>query len=154
MLILGFLTPLAAAGVIGVMVVALITNHLKNGFFIFRPGEGYEYVLTLMLTGFALAGIGAGEVVDRLADQLDVALRLEGAAHRGGVRRRRRRRVARRSTGSPRRSRAALRAQGSDETWSVWPRPRSRWRCDVRRVERDCLALRAPTERGVLHGAA
>ncbi len=61
MLILGFLQPLAAAGVIGVMMVALITNHLKNGFFIFRPGEGYEYVLTLMLTGFALAGIGAGK---------------------------------------------------------------------------------------------
>ncbi|MGZ4797603.1 MAG: DoxX family protein [Acidimicrobiia bacterium] len=61
MLILGFLQPLAAAGVIGVMLVALITNHLKNGFFIFRPGEGYEYVLTLLLTGFALAGIGAGK---------------------------------------------------------------------------------------------
>src|SRR5258705_11338368 len=34
MLIFGFLTPLAAAGVVGVMLVALITNHLKNGFFI------------------------------------------------------------------------------------------------------------------------
>jgi putative oxidoreductase len=61
MLIFGFLTPLAAAGVIGVMLVALITNHLKNGFFIFRPGEGYEYVLTLLLAGFAIAGIGAFE---------------------------------------------------------------------------------------------
>jgi putative oxidoreductase len=61
MLILGFLTPLAAAGVIGVMLVALITNHLKNGFFIFRPGEGYEYVLTLLLAGFAIAGIGGFE---------------------------------------------------------------------------------------------
>jgi putative oxidoreductase len=61
MLIFGFLTPLAAAGVIGVMGVALITNHLKNGFFIFRPGEGYEYVLTLLLTAIAIGGIGAGE---------------------------------------------------------------------------------------------
>ena len=61
MLIFGFLTPLAAAGVVGVMLVALITNHLKNGFFIFRPGEGYEYVLTLLLTGLAIGGIGAGE---------------------------------------------------------------------------------------------
>ena len=61
MLIFGFLTPLAAGGVVGVMLVALITNHLKNGFFIFRPGEGYEYVLTLLLTGLALGGIGAGE---------------------------------------------------------------------------------------------
>ena len=61
MLIFGFLTPLAAGGVVGVMLVALITNHLKNGFFIFRPGEGYEYVLTLLLTGLALGAIGAGE---------------------------------------------------------------------------------------------
>jgi putative oxidoreductase len=61
MLILGFLTPLAAAGVVGVMAVALITNHLKNGFFIFRPGEGYEYVLTLLLTGIAIGGIGGWE---------------------------------------------------------------------------------------------
>ena len=61
MLIFGFLTPLAAGGVVGVMLVALITNHLKNGFFIFRPGEGYEYVLTLLLTGLAIGGIGAGK---------------------------------------------------------------------------------------------
>ena len=61
MLIFGFLTPLAAGGAVGVMLVALITNHLKNGFFIFRPGEGYEYVLTLLLTGLALGAIGAGE---------------------------------------------------------------------------------------------
>lgn len=40
LLILGLLTPLAGGAVIGVMVVAWITNHLKNGFFIFRPGEG------------------------------------------------------------------------------------------------------------------
>ena len=61
MLLFGFLTPLAAGGVVGTMLVALITNHLKNGFFIFRPGEGYEYVLTLVLTGLAIAAIGAGE---------------------------------------------------------------------------------------------
>ena len=36
----GRLTPVAAAGVVGVMLVAWITNHRKNGFFIFRPGEG------------------------------------------------------------------------------------------------------------------
>jgi putative oxidoreductase len=61
LLILGLLTPLAAAGVVGVMLVALITNHLKNGFFIFRPGEGYEYVLTLCMVGLAIGAIGAGE---------------------------------------------------------------------------------------------
>ena len=61
MLILGLGMPLAGAGVIGTMVVALITNHLKNGFFIFRPGEGYEYVMTLIFCGLALGTIGAGE---------------------------------------------------------------------------------------------
>jgi putative oxidoreductase len=61
LLILGLLTPLAAGGVVGVMLVALITNHLKNGFFIFRPGEGYEYVLTLLVVALCLAPLGAGE---------------------------------------------------------------------------------------------
>ncbi|HJQ47209.1 MAG TPA: DoxX family protein [Amycolatopsis sp.] len=61
LLLLGLATPLAAAGVIGTMLVAWITNHRKNGFFIFRPGEGYEYVMTLTLCGVALGGVGAGE---------------------------------------------------------------------------------------------
>src|SRR2546422_4848698 len=39
LLVLGLLTPLACAGVVGIMAVAWITNHLRNGFFIFRPGE-------------------------------------------------------------------------------------------------------------------
>lgn len=60
LLIVGFGTPLACAGVVAVMVVAWITNHLKNGFFIFRPGEGYEYVMTLALVAFALGGVGPG----------------------------------------------------------------------------------------------
>jgi putative oxidoreductase len=61
LLVLGLLTPLAAAGVVGVMLVALITNHRKNGFFIFRPGEGYEYVLTLCMVGLSIGALGAGE---------------------------------------------------------------------------------------------
>lgn len=60
LLILGLATPLAAAGVIGTMLVAWITNHRTNGFFIFRPGEGYEYVMTLTFCGVALGGVGAG----------------------------------------------------------------------------------------------
>ena len=44
---LGLFTPLAAAAVVGTMVVALVANHAKNGFFIFRPGEGDEYVLMI-----------------------------------------------------------------------------------------------------------
>ena len=61
LLMVGLLTPLAAAGVVGTMVVAWITNHRGNGFFIFRPGEGWEYVMTLTACGLALSGLGAGE---------------------------------------------------------------------------------------------
>jgi putative oxidoreductase len=62
LLVLGLLTPLAAGGVIGVMVVAWITAHLRNGFFVFRPGQGYEYVMTLTLAGVSLAATGAGRI--------------------------------------------------------------------------------------------
>ena len=60
-LVLGLFTPLGGAAVIGTMTVALITNHRGNGFFIFRPGEGWEYVMTLIAAGFALAVVGPGE---------------------------------------------------------------------------------------------
>ncbi|MDQ1424334.1 MAG: putative oxidoreductase, partial [Acidimicrobiaceae bacterium] len=57
----GALTPLAASGIIAVMVVASIAAHARNGFFIFRPGEGWEYVMTLTFCGLLLAVIGPGE---------------------------------------------------------------------------------------------
>lgn len=60
LLALGLLTPLAGGACAGVMLVAWITNHLKNGFFIFRPGEGWEYVFNLCVASLALAFIGAG----------------------------------------------------------------------------------------------
>jgi putative oxidoreductase len=61
LLVLGLATPVAAAGVIGVMLVAWITNHLKNGFFIFRPGEGWEYVMTLTMMGIVVGTLGPGQ---------------------------------------------------------------------------------------------
>jgi putative oxidoreductase len=61
LLVLGLLTPLAASAVVGTMLVAFMTNHRGNGYFIFRPGEGWEYVMTLVLVGFSIAVIGAGE---------------------------------------------------------------------------------------------
>ncbi|MET0727185.1 MAG: DoxX family protein [Acidimicrobiales bacterium] len=61
LLVAGLLTPLGGAAVVGVMLVAWITNHRGNGFFIFRPGEGWEYVMTLTLAGFAIAVVGPGE---------------------------------------------------------------------------------------------
>ncbi len=60
-LVLGFLTPFAAAGVLSVMVVAFMTNHRGNGFFIFRPGEGWEYIMNLGAAALAMGAIGAGE---------------------------------------------------------------------------------------------
>jgi putative oxidoreductase len=74
LLFVGLFTPLAAAGVLGVMLVALVANHLKNGYFIFRPGEGYEYVLFLTFAALALAAIGGGGwSVDRVLVDHDVA---------------------------------------------------------------------------------
>ena len=61
MLILGLAIPLAAAGVVGVMMVAILTVHRFNGFFIFRPGEGWEYTGNLTMAGLALGAAGAGE---------------------------------------------------------------------------------------------
>jgi len=60
LLVLGLLTAFGGAGVVGVMLVAWVTNHLKNGFFIFRPGEGWEYVMVLTVSGFLLATVGPG----------------------------------------------------------------------------------------------
>ncbi|MDX6219794.1 MAG: putative oxidoreductase, partial [Frankiales bacterium] len=62
LLVVGLLTPLAGAAVVGVMLVAWITNHRKNGFFIFRPGEGYEYVMTLTAAGLFFCGAGGGRL--------------------------------------------------------------------------------------------
>ena len=59
-LVAGLLTPLGGASVVGVMIVAWVTNHLHNGFFIFRPGEGWEYVMTLTLCGIAISALGPG----------------------------------------------------------------------------------------------
>ena len=88
LLILGLVTPLAAAGVVGTMGVALVANHLKNGFFIFRKGEGYEYVLTLLVAALALASLGGGEwSVDHaldMADDLEGWTGLAVAAGAGG----------------------------------------------------------------------
>lgn len=60
LLLLGLVNALAAGAVVGTMVVALVANHRKNGFFIFRPGEGYEYVLMIIMVACGLAALGAG----------------------------------------------------------------------------------------------
>jgi putative oxidoreductase len=71
LLVVGLLTPLAGAGVVGTMLVAWVINHRTNGFFIFRPGEGYEYVMTLTALGLVVATLGPGEwSIDDQSDRL------------------------------------------------------------------------------------
>ena len=58
LVILGFLTPLAALALIGVMIVAVLTVHLKNGFF--NTNGGYEFNLALAGMALTLLIVGAG----------------------------------------------------------------------------------------------
>ena len=60
LLVLGLLTPLAAAAVIATMTVAAGSIHRFNGFFIFRKGEGWEYVHMLAWAAFVIAWTGGG----------------------------------------------------------------------------------------------
>jgi putative oxidoreductase len=68
LLVAGLFTRFAAVPLIGVMAVALITVHGRNGFFL---PMGYEYVLTLLAGLFALllAGPGALAVDDFIAGE-------------------------------------------------------------------------------------
>jgi putative oxidoreductase len=71
-LAIGLLTPLAAAFVVGTMVVAGITAHRSNGFFVFK--EGYEYVLMIGVVCAVIGLLGPGAAsVDRLLG-IDTAL--------------------------------------------------------------------------------
>lgn len=66
---LGFLTPAAAASIIGVMATAIRTVHIKNG--PWAASGGYEYNLVLIATMVALADLGPGDI------SLDHALGIE-----------------------------------------------------------------------------
>ena len=58
-LLLGLFTRWAAIPLAFAMLVAIVTVHLKNGFF--APG-GYEYPLTMLASTVALALNGSGEL--------------------------------------------------------------------------------------------
>ncbi|MEU1983069.1 DoxX family protein [Nocardia sp. NPDC019395] len=67
LLVVGLLTPLAAAAVISVMLVAALLAHRKNGFFVMK--DGYEYVLVLGVVCVAIGILGPGALsLDRAAD--------------------------------------------------------------------------------------
>ena len=59
LLALGLFTPLAAAGMVGVMVVAAWTVHRHNGFMIVR--EGWEYTFVLAVVAACVATLGPME---------------------------------------------------------------------------------------------
>ena len=61
LLALGLATPLAAGGFIALMLVAIALAHRKNGFFVFRPGQGWEYCAAIAIAAFAIGAIGAGK---------------------------------------------------------------------------------------------
>jgi putative oxidoreductase len=64
----GLATPLAAAGLIGVMVTAIRKVHLKNGLWV--SGGGFEYNLVLIAALLTLVDGGPGDL------SLDRALRI------------------------------------------------------------------------------
>jgi putative oxidoreductase len=61
LLVLGFLTPLDYGGVCALMLVAFMTNHLKNGFFLSSAKEGYEYVVSIAVLSITLGTLGPGK---------------------------------------------------------------------------------------------
>jgi putative oxidoreductase len=66
LLAVGLLTPLGAAAVAGVMLVAIATVHWSNGFF--NTSGGYEFNLLIVAASIALASTGPGDLsLDHLA---------------------------------------------------------------------------------------
>ena len=93
LLVVGLLTPFGGAAVVGVMSVAWAINHRGNGFFIFRPGEGWEYVMTLGLCGMLLGAVGPGSwslddalgIIDDLTGWVGLAISAGAGAGGAGV---------------------------------------------------------------------
>jgi putative oxidoreductase len=59
-LVLGFATPIATAALIALMVVAIVVAHRHNGYFIFRPGQGWEYCASIASVAAVIALLGPG----------------------------------------------------------------------------------------------
>ena len=77
LLVLGLATPAAAAVVVSVMVVAIVTVHLGKGFF--AQNGGYEYPFVLAVAALTLAFTGPGSL------SLDAVLGLERSGVVWGV---------------------------------------------------------------------
>ncbi len=93
LLILGLLTAPALAGTAAVMVVAFLTVHRAQGFWVTaRPDEGWEYVATIMAATLALGLLGPGEwsideaigIAEHLDGYVGLGLVLAGAVSGAG----------------------------------------------------------------------
>jgi putative oxidoreductase len=74
----GLLTPVASAAFVALMIVAIVTSHWKNGYFIFLPGGGWEYCASIIAVALAIGIAGPGSA------SLDNALSIDwGVA--GGI---------------------------------------------------------------------
>ena len=69
----GLLTPLGAAGVIGVMTNATVSVHLSSGLWNHNGGYEYPLVLSTLATSFALGGPG------KLSSDAAIGWKLSGA---------------------------------------------------------------------------
>lgn len=70
LLALGLITPFASAAIVSVMLVAIVSVHIKKGFF--AQNGGYEYNLVLAVAALALAFAGPGSLsVDALLGYSD-----------------------------------------------------------------------------------
>ena len=74
LLVVGLLTQVAAAGLIGLMVVAFWTVHRDKGFMI--TGEGWEYVALISVMSLVCAMLGPGRI--SLDAALDIADNFDG----------------------------------------------------------------------------
>ena len=74
LLVVGLITPVAAAGLIGLMVVAFWTVHRDKGFMI--TGEGWEYVALISVMSLVCAMLGPGRI--SLDSELEIANNLDG----------------------------------------------------------------------------
>ncbi len=77
LLALGLATPVAAAMLIAVMVVAAVSAHLKHGFF--AHNQGYEYTLVLATAALTIAFTGPGPI------SLDALLGLHDGGYGWGL---------------------------------------------------------------------
>lgn len=69
----GFLTPLAAGGLLGTMVVAGVIEHRTHGFFVFRNGYEYVLMIAVVLAATAIGGPGRAAVDHAAGFQLSAS---------------------------------------------------------------------------------